>query len=153
MSPEFPEPPPCGRRSWTNCTEGAQADPPVPPPALVARRISFPEGMEPERTEWFLQGTEPALPILERAMDFSPHIAYPAPGTIVALDPDIPESRQAMFFEAQPAARGLSWVLNGEKVGPADVSTPWTPRPGKYRLTLVDAKGIPLDAGYFSVRG
>jgi penicillin-binding protein 1C len=132
---------------------GAPADPPVPPPALVARRISFPEGMEPERTEWFLPGTEPALPILERAMDFSPHIAYPAPGTIVALDPDIPEGRQAMFFEAQPAARGLSWVLNGEKVGSADVSTPWTPRPGKYTLTLVDAKGIPLDAVYFSVRG
>jgi penicillin-binding protein 1C len=132
---------------------GDLADASVPPPGVVARRISFPKGLEPERTEWFLAGTEPVLPLQEWAMDLSPHIAYPAPGTIVAIDPDIPEGRQALFFEAQPAAVGLSWVLNGEKIGPASVPAPWTPRHGKHTLSLIDAKGNPLDTVDFSVRG
>jgi penicillin-binding protein 1C len=132
---------------------GDLADTSVPPPGVVARRISFPEGLEPERTEWFLAGTEPVLPLQEWAVDLSPRIAYPAPGTIVAIDPDIPEGRQALFFEAQPAAVGLSWMLDGEKIGPASVPAPWTPRPGKHALTLIDAKGNPLDTVDFSVRG
>ena len=132
---------------------GALADASVPPPGVVARRISFPEGLEPERTEWFLAGTEPVLPLQEWAMDILSRITYPATGTIVAIDPDIPEGRQALFFEAQPAAVGLSWVLNGEKIGPASIPAPWTPRPGKYALTLIDAKGNPLDSVDFSVRG
>jgi len=132
---------------------GALADASVPPPGVVARRISFPDGLEPERTEWFLAGTEPVLPLQEWAVDLSPRIAYPAPGTIVAIDPDIPEGRQVLFFEAQPAAVGLSWVLNGKNIGPASVPAPWTPRPGKHALTLIDAKGTPLDTVGFSVRG
>jgi penicillin-binding protein 1C len=84
---------------------GALIDDSVPPPGVVARGISFPERMEPERTEWFLEGTEPVQPIQERATDLSPRIAYPAPGTIVVIDPDIPDGHQALFFEAQPDRR------------------------------------------------
>ena len=132
---------------------GDLADASVPPPGVVARRISFPEGLEPERTEWFLAGTEPVLPLQEWAVELSPRIAYPATGTIVVIDPDIPEGRQALFFEAQPASAGLSWVLNGEKIGPASEPAPWTLRPGRHALTLIDAKGKPLDTVEFSVRG
>jgi penicillin-binding protein 1C len=132
---------------------GARIDASVPPPGVVARGISFPEGIEPERTEWFLSGTEPVLSIQERATDLSPRIAYPAPGTIVVIDPDIPDGHQALFFEAQPASVGLSWVLNGEKIGPASVPAPWTPQPGNHALSLIDALGNPLDAVDFSVRG
>jgi penicillin-binding protein 1C len=46
--------------AWLHRT--TPSSPMVPPFGVVERQVSFPGGIEPERHEWFLQGTEPLMP-------------------------------------------------------------------------------------------
>jgi penicillin-binding protein 1C len=71
---------------------------------------------------------------------------------IVALDPDIPEGRQLLFFEARHAG-GYRYVLDGITIGAPDRMVPWRPEPGSHVLSLVDEKGGVADSVAFSVRG
>lgn len=85
-----------------------------------------------------------------------PRIVYPAAETVFAIDPDIPEEAQKLFFESSPAEDGrpLRWFLNeaplAEATGPRVM---WAPRHGRYRLELRDAEGGRLDTVEFTVRG
>src|SRR5262249_38566202 len=80
-------------------------------------------------------------------------ISYPADGTVIALDPDIPSSLERVAFEAS-GARELKFVLNGQALGPAGSPLLWHPeKPGPYELALVDSSGHVQDSVHFQVRG
>jgi len=117
--------------------------------------VRFPRQGEPDRIEWFLQGTEPreALSELAEAPARPARIVAPVDGTIIALDPDIPPRRQRVFFESSAGGGPLRWVLDGEDVGVGGRVTAWMPQPGKHRLALVDGANRSIDAASFEVRG
>ena len=124
--------------------------PPVRPPGLVRAAVAEATSGT-EREEWFVAGTEPRMirPVGQRAVS---RILYPADGAIIALDPDIPESLQRIFFQGSTAAEGGVWELNGRKLSDR-LPHPWAPRAGHHTLSLLDASGRPLDTVRFSVRG
>ncbi|MBP7568014.1 MAG: penicillin-binding protein 1C [Burkholderiaceae bacterium] len=130
---------------------------PQPPAGLVQARAAF-EGaagappLEAARSEWFLAGTEQA-----RFAMGTPHpakaalrIRTPVPGTIVALDPDIPPNRQRLSFVA--SGPGGRWRLDGKPLGQGP-RVQWLPWPGRHVVQLTDARGTVLDEVRFEVRG
>lgn len=140
-------------------------------PALLRADVRYgpdPASGEPlaaARSEWFLPGTQQALFALDQGA--APQrvsapgaaalarIARPAPGTIIALDPDIPPDRQRLQFAARLAsgdARALRWWLDGKEVA-RGAHWAWLPWPGRHRMELRDAKGAVLDSVAFEVRG
>jgi penicillin-binding protein 1C len=131
--------------------------PPLMPKGIVRARATFPSGIEPEREELFLAGTEPlsveaAAPTVDSRL--VPRIAYPPDGTIIVIDPDIPEDNQRVFFESENAVTGiLRWQLNGELLPPGEDGRRWKPRQGRYELVLIDGTAKTIDTVSFTVRG
>jgi penicillin-binding protein 1C len=154
---------PIWARLVSHLHEGRPSQMPSAPAGVVTQSIRF-EGLtrpEPERTEWFIAGTEQAL---WQAGSTPPEraIASPRAGSILALDPDMPPKVQQVVFEAQPRPSGLSkassepsapltWWLDGHQVatGPRHHWQPW---PGKHRLALKQGEHT-LDEMPFEVRG
>lgn len=126
--------------------------PPRRPDSVIAQRIEFADDIEPPRSELFEKGTEPFAAVL-RASQVKPGIVYPADGTIIALDPDIPDEYQRVFFEAGGSGLPFRWVLNGEYLGSVQSDTFWRPREGRYLLALADEKNTVVDSVRFEVRG
>jgi penicillin-binding protein 1C len=126
--------------------------PPPPPAGLLARPVGFPGQVEPDRIEWFLQGTEPREALAEIA-EAPARIVGPVDGTIIGLDPDIPGGRQRVLFETSATRGALRWLLDGSDLGPATQVTVWRPRPGRHTLVLADGAGRPIDSVSFEVRG
>ena len=123
-----------------------------PPPRLVKAHIEFPQGVHPPREEWFIPGTQPAL--LEAKSPFlHQRILYPPPGSIFALDPDIPRELQKILFTLQAPQQGVTWVLNGQPLPSLGKATPWSPEAGKFHLDLRDDEGRIIDSVHFEVRG
>lgn len=79
-------------------------------------------------------------------------IRYPDSGSIIAIDPDIPEKNQRVFFQAQ-ASSTLFWQLDGQLLGAANQDYAWRPRLGTHQLKLLDQDGAPVDSVQFQVRG
>ena len=125
--------------------ENEPGRPPVPPPGLTRR------GDPPE---WFLQGTEPGTGGFQPAPPRNARIRYPHAGMIVAIDPDIPPARQALFLEAEGPADGLLWTVNGQVIGDANAPRPWPiGTRGVFEVGLITAEGQTVDAVRFQVRG
>ncbi|MEX0957976.1 MAG: penicillin-binding protein 1C [Burkholderiales bacterium] len=126
---------------------------PSVPAGIVSAEVSFERDVEPWRHEYFIAGTE-----LARVQAKSPGltrvgIAYPGDGSILAIDPDIPQAVQRVHFQMRPEAFGYRWKLNGTLMaGDAD-ATFWPPQPGTHRLALIDASGEEVDSVRFEVRG
>ncbi len=142
---------------------------PVAPTGVLAQTIRFEGGAhpEPDRTEWFMAGTEQTvwratLPPSQRA------ITSPKDGSILALDPDMPPKVQQVIFEAQGdvgqidlvTANGpgkttrptdLSWWLDERRVANG-AQHHWQPWPGKHQLVLKRGQQT-LDQIRFEVRG
>jgi penicillin-binding protein 1C len=128
------------------------SQPPAPPAGVVKSALRFEPALEPPRQEWFIAGTEAGVVRAARARALA-RISYPADGTIVALDPDIPPKLQRLPLRLSATAqKGWSWQVDNRKVGAADGQALWLPQPGRHRLTLVDAGGRELDAISFEVR-
>jgi penicillin-binding protein 1C len=121
---------------------------PDPPQHLL--RSSILSGSE-RRQEWFIPGTEPDMISLEASA--APRIVYPPAGTVFAIDPDIPPSRQRIFFTTRGRCGGLHWILDGRRVGAADESVGWVPNAGRHFLSLSDVNGTVVDAVRFRVGG
>jgi penicillin-binding protein 1C len=126
---------------------GSTSKAPQPPRNIIAGTST---GDRASR-EWFIRGTE--LAVAAGVANPAAHIAYPVPGTIVALDPDIPAEEQKLFFEAQPGDDSLHWVLDGHRIGSAGALLLWSPVRGKHALALVDAGDHKVDEVTFEVRG
>jgi penicillin-binding protein 1C len=111
--------------------------------------------------EWYIAGTEPSsvaeLKYLNRiennSKDSFAKITYPADGTIIARDPDIPLESQRVFFSSNASHQTLSWVLNGKHLAKDETGVSWSPPDaGSYHLSLVNSEGKVLDTVYFVVR-
>lgn len=114
--------------------QGEPSRRPQAPAGIVQEMVNIP-GFSQSRQEWFIKGTETRL-IQYAASRMVPRISYPTRGAIIALDPDIPPDDQKVFFEAEPAASSLDWLLDGEDIGDAGALKPWTPLSGKHVLIL-----------------
>jgi len=122
------------------------------PGGLRASTVEFPGAVEPPRTEWFIAGTEPHLPIVP-LNNQNPRILSPAADTIIALDPDIPRALQRVRFEADPGSIDAHWRLDSHDLGAATQLILWPPTPGPHLLSLTDRSGRALDQVSFKVRG
>lgn len=127
---------------------------PAAPAGVVRRQVAWQPALEPARAEWFLAGTETPVVALVQDSDAGqpPAIVYPAPGSVIAIDPDIPAGRERVMFHAQ-AAQGLTWRLNGAALTAASADFSWTPQPGTHELALVDAADKVVASSRFQVRG
>ncbi len=123
------------------------------PPDLIEQTVHFVPEIEAARTEWFISGTETSEIRLATNEDRNllPKIHYPHEGMIVALDPDIPPSRQRLQFNAHVAENSL-WFLDDVAAGNGS-SVWWTPTSGHHQLRLTDPDGNELDRINFEVRG
>jgi penicillin-binding protein 1C len=110
-----------------------------------------PSGVESVGGTFALAGTAPAeWPI---ATARAPRrILSPQDGSILALDPDIPDEREATLLEVEPRDEALSLVIDGRRVGSAADAVLWPLARGRHELALVDADGATLDSVSFVVR-
>ena len=131
---------------------GASARPPVPA-GVVRQHIAYAAGIEPERDEWFLAGTETAQITPVDAVAGKPRIASPSNGAIFAIDPDIPRGRQRIVVSMQGGRQGAKFLLDDGRQVRADAPYPWLPPPGRHQIALLDAAGRELDRVRFEVRG
>ncbi len=131
---------------------------PARPASVIAQPVQFENQLEAARTEYFLPGTRQSLVRVAKSNDIAPAIAYPTPGMLVAIDPDIPPAHQRLRFIAQGLKQG-SWVLDGKPLVRTagkradDLGYDWMPWPGKHKLVLQDVNGVVLDQLQFEVRG
>ena len=125
---------------------------PPPPPGIEARRIAFANGVEQPRREWFLAGTGQALIAAAPAAARRPRFVNPVAGSVYALDPDVPPSRQRLAVGVTGAAAGTRVLLDRRDIGPADAMPQIVPIPGRHRLALVDVGGRVVDSVLFTVR-
>ena len=126
---------------------------PKAPRGVVRTQVYFDRDVEPARTEAFLAGTETSHIAAKSAAAIQAGIAYPGNGTIIALDPDIPDSVQRVRFVIAPQVAGYRWRLNSEEMGPSDEPMFWVPRSGSHVLALLDQSGTAVDQVRFEVRG
>jgi penicillin-binding protein 1C len=131
----------------------ARSLPPALPAGIVRSRIRFEPAVEPARDEVFLAGTQSDV-IRTAAAQALARISYPADGSILALDPDIPPPRQRVPLRlSAPAGNNWKWRLDGKPLAPAG-GTPylWLPQPGRHQLQLLGSKGEEIDSVRFEVR-
>ncbi|WP_241776998.1 penicillin-binding protein 1C [Acidovorax sp. Root275] len=132
--------------------------------------------LEAAREEWFVQGTQQALFAIDSVANnqyvssagvkkdpknsaqsgvtsvagLAARITAPAPGTIIALDPDIPPTRQRLQLTA--TGEGLWWRMDGKPLG-RGARVAWLPWPGRHVVQITDAGGQVLDEIRIEVRG
>jgi penicillin-binding protein 1C len=127
--------------------------PPKPTPGVVAKAVQFKDGVEPERQEWFLKGSEPEVAVALNTTHEKPSITYPARGSIITIDPDIPEENQRVSFRARPDGRRFTWRLNEKPVsGGMTNAFLWKPERGSHILAIMDEEHHVLDSVHFVVR-
>jgi penicillin-binding protein 1C len=125
---------------------------PKPPAGVVRQQVTYAPALEAARGEWFIAGTESPVVALVQDQHRAPKIVYPGEASIIALDPDIPDAIQRVFFQSQ-GGQGLSWQLDGEPLGKASISYAWRPTPGHHQVALVDANDQAIVTTSFQVRG
>jgi penicillin-binding protein 1C len=141
---------------WRDVMDYLHADrpgsPPRPPAGVTHAQVAYRPAFEPSRGEWFVSGTETTLVELAAPDKRAPMIVYPVAGSIVAIDPDIPNELQRVMLQAQ-AGQGMRWRLDQQDIGAADAELPWRPVPGEHQLELVDANDKAIAQVRFEVRG
>lgn len=129
---------------------------PVPPKELVRQAVQFIPGTadqwrESSRHEWFIQGTQQAQFHVPVAWPMTTaKILQPTAGTIIALDPDIPPSRQRLLLRASQA--NVRWRLGEQPLGQGR-ELAWLPMPGRHLISLTNARGDIVDQVRIEVRG
>lgn len=131
---------------------GSNPRPPLPPAGLFARAVRFEPPSEPPRREWFLTGTETSV-VRRAGATALARIAYPAEGTVIALDPDIPPARQRVALLLSGRGEpGWRWRVDDAPLLMADGHALWRPSPGHHRLALLEKSGRELETVHFEVR-
>ena len=122
------------------------------PPAGVVREVASFGGLESDRDEWFIAGTEVARVVRVAASEARAHLESPADGAIFAIDPDIPTERRRIVVRAAGAGDGDRFVLPDGRAVPADEPFLWDPARGKQAIALVAPDGRVLDRASIDVR-
>jgi len=138
--------------AWREIMLALHAGSPPPPPdrprGLEHSPVRFAPAIEPARAEWFLPGTAVATVRLAAAPQRPPRITTPADGARIALDPDIPRSRQRIAVATEGAPADARLLADGRVLtGPF-----WAPSPGRHSLALAAADGRLLDRIRLEVR-
>ncbi len=123
---------------------------PAPPPGLRERNTRFPD-LHVARPELYMAGTESAV-AKATGTETPRRIVYPVDGMILAIDPDIPASRQMVLFEAKAGQAEILWRLDGKKLPDSQATARWHPKAGKHKLALETADGRVLESVQFEVR-
>lgn len=122
------------------------------PHGIERAHVRFDPPVEAPRDEVFMTGTAMAVSqALPKAGEII-EITSPANGAIVALDPDMPAGHQRIPFSARGRLDGMDFILDGERLGPADKTHLWRPRIGAHRLALRSAMGDTVAQVLFTVR-
>jgi penicillin-binding protein 1C len=124
---------------------------PKAPAGVVRQQIVYQPMLEAARGEWFIAGTESPVIAVVQDTQRAPKILYPGEASIIAIDPDIPDAIQRIFFQAQ-AGRGLHWRLDGADLGLAGADYAWRPVAGPHQLALIDANAQVIATTRFHVR-
>ncbi|ELX09880.1 penicillin-binding protein 1C [Janthinobacterium sp. HH01] len=124
---------------------------PQAPAGVVRQQIVYQPALESARGEWFIAGTESPVIALVQETQRAPKILYPGEASIIAIDPDIPDAIQRVFFQAQ-GGKGLSWRLDGADLGQANTDYAWRPVPGPHQLALIDSNAQVVTTTRFHVR-
>ena len=137
-----------------------ESRPPPPPAGVVRSKIRFEPASnsannaarEAARQEWFIAGTEMSV-IRAASANALARIVYPAAGSIIALDPDIPPSRQRIALRLSTAGESSwHWRMDTLALGKAEGKLFWLPQPGKHQLRLENSVGETMDSVNFEVR-
>ncbi len=117
-------------------------------PAGVQReRVRIANAREPARDELFIAGTWRRGAASEVAATAPIGITNPRPGSVFALDPDMPAAVQRIVFSGESG----TWRLNGRRLG-TGASLHWAPQPGRHSLKLLGAEGQLVQELHFEVR-
>ncbi|NBU97666.1 MAG: penicillin-binding protein 1C [Spirochaetia bacterium] len=119
--------------------------PPSPPNDIV--EITFSNG----KSEYFLKGTE-VFKYPEINSILYNYIENPIQDSFIAIDPDIPNTHQKVYFKARILNPHNSWRLNGKIVGDTSTLYLWEPQRGTHILELVDNKFKVIDKVDFIVK-
>jgi penicillin-binding protein 1C len=122
------------------------------PSNVVKKEFLSSLNIEKRQTDWFIQGTEPSSKV-QIVKQYNKKIVYPPSGTIIALDPDIPQDLQKVFFIARTEDKELKWRLNEAEIAETGKTVEWSPQIGKYNLELTDMQGKIIDSVRFEIRG
>jgi penicillin-binding protein 1C len=122
------------------------------PPKGVAQMAARFNGLEPDRDEWFLDGTQVTDVVQVASNAGVPRLESPADGSIFAIDPDIPAPRQRILLRARGVGEDDRFVLPDGKTIAANEPYLWKPAHGVQAITLVSADGRILDRAKFEVR-
>lgn len=133
------------------------SDRPAPPRDLVRSDVTFEPAVEGARAEWFVRGT--AMTVVrsvggeESAASLPARIRYPAPDSILAIDPDVPHAHQRVAFLASGARPEFRWSVDGRRLDDRGERALWAPVPGRHVVALVDDAGDTVASVAFEVRG
>ena len=132
--------------------QGRPGGSPPRPYDVVVRDIIFAGAIEPPRREYFMPGTSQVRFAEKPASAERPRITTPVMGTIYALDPDIPLSRQRIRVSVTGATSGDRLLLDKRSLGPAEASPLLLPTPGVHLISILDVNGQTVDRVRFVVR-
>jgi penicillin-binding protein 1C len=122
------------------------------PPAGVVHTAARFNGLEPDRDEWFVEGTQLANVVQVASNAGVPHLESPADGAIFAIDPDIPRDRQRIVLRAKGAGEDDRFVLPDGRTIAANEPFLWQPTRGTQSVTLVSSDGRVLDRAKIEIR-
>jgi penicillin-binding protein 1C len=128
---------------------------PARPPGVHIGRIHYEPAIEPERLEMFRAGTAQERIIIPAEVHH-PRIEGPGNGAVLAIDPDIPATRQKVRFRIANMQPSLTWYMNDKAIDPdwldADGSLLWPLTRGSYRVSVQTSDGKLIDAMFFTVK-
>jgi penicillin-binding protein 1C len=81
-----------------------------------------------------------------------PKIVYPHDGGILAIDPEIPLTRQKVLLKASSRSEVYDWYLDGEKLSSLSDPLLWPLTRGKKHLEIKNSDHQTVDSISFSVR-
>lgn len=124
---------------------------PAAPPGVSTRTVHFDAALDGPRTELFVAGTEVEQMVAPPPAATRARLIAPPAGTVLAIDPDIPNQRQRMRIEVT----GAGCLRLGDRqlaaCGTQQIVLP-LPLPGRHVLTLHASDGSELDRVAFHVR-
>ena len=131
---------------------GKTSRPPEAPAGVMSAQLTYLDAIEPQREEWFIEGTEPVTSVALNTAHAKPRITYPTHETLIAIDPEIPENLQRVPFRFEPQSHRFQWTLNKEKIDTKESVYLWMPKRGVHELAISDEDGRVLDSVTFLVR-